>query len=102
LEQALKEATQFAVFEPNDERLWLNVASRCRRIIDDFWQAGGLKGRTATEAYFVVCDDSNNTPTTIAAGEVRVDVGVALQSPAEFVVIKIGQWSGGANVATTV
>jgi phage tail sheath protein FI len=56
-----------------------------------------LTGTTAEEAFFVQCDDTNNSPTTIAAGEVHVRVGLALNSPAEFVVIDINQMSSSTT-----
>lgn len=97
LKQALKDATQFAVFEPNDERLWSAVTASCGNVLSRFWSQGGLKGASPAEAYYVVCDSSNNTAASIDDGEVRVQIGVALQQPAEFIVIQISQWTGGSN-----
>ena len=99
LKQALKDATQFAVFEPNDERLWSAVTASCGNVLSRFWSAGGLKGASQADAYYVICDSSNNTASTIDDGQVVVEVGVALQQPAEFIVIKISQWTGGSNTA---
>jgi len=95
LKQALEDACAFAVFEPNDARLWDQVQNRANKILTDFWNAGGLKGLSAKQAFYATCDASNNTDTTISAGEVHLEVGVALQVPAEFVIIQIGLWAGG-------
>ena len=97
LKQTLKDATQFAVFEPNDERLWGSITAACGSILNSFWASGGLKGASASDAFYVTCDSSNNTATSIDNGEVRVDIGVAVQYPAEFIVISISQWTGGSN-----
>lgn len=94
--------TQFAVFEPNGERLWSDITAKLSNFLSNFWANGGLKGRSASEAYFVKCDATNNTSTTIEQGEVHVQVGVALQTPAEFVVITISQFIGGNNVQETL
>lgn len=102
LKQRLKEATAFAVFEPNDTRLWDTLSIGISGILAEFWRSGGLKGASAQEAFYVVCDETNNTATSIDNGEVHVEVGVALQSPAEFVVINISQWTGGSNTAETL
>ena len=102
LKQAMSDATAFAVFEPNDERLWTRLNVAVSALLADFWRAGGLKGANASQAFYVVCDETNNTPTSIANGEVHVEVGVALQYPAEFVVISISQWTGGANTVETL
>jgi phage tail sheath protein FI len=102
LKQALSDATAFAVFEPNDERLWTRLNVTVSSLLAEFWRAGGLKGRNATQAFYVTCDASNNTETSVANGEVHVEVGVALQYPAEFVVITISQWTGGSNTVDTL
>lgn len=90
--------TRFAVFEPNDYVLWSAVTSVLSQFLNSFWQSGGLQGATATEAFYVICDQTNNTANSIQSGIVNVSVGVALQRPAEFVVIQIGQWAGGQSV----
>ena len=46
-----------------------------------------------------VCDDTINTAQVIQSGEVRMEVGVALQYPAEFVVIRITQFDRGTFTA---
>lgn len=102
LKQVLKEATAFAVFEPNDSRLWDTLSIGVSGLLADFWRTGGLKGASAREAFYVICDSSNNTATTIDNGEVHIEVGVSLQSPAEFVVINISQWTGGSNTVETL
>jgi phage tail sheath protein FI len=73
----------------------------CLRIVSGLWQQGGLKGTAPTEAFYVLCDGTINTPSVVAAGEVRVQVGVALQYPAEFVTITLTQFDGGASVTDT-
>jgi phage tail sheath protein FI len=98
----LKDATEFAVYSPNDQRLWEQIAFRCGNVLNEFWKAGGLKGRNPGQAYYVLCNETNNTVETISNGEVRVEVGVALQYPAEFVVITISQWTGGANSVSSL
>lgn len=93
--------TKFAVFEPNDYILWNQITSVLTQFLDAFWQSGGLQGQSASQAYYVLCDSSNNPQSSIQQGVVHVEVGVALQFPAEFVVISIGQWAGGQSVQIT-
>jgi len=97
VKSALTEGTQWAIFEPNDEYLWATLQTFVTQFLLALWQSGGLKGATASDAFYVKCDGELNTPQVIAAGEVRVEVGVALQHPAEFVVIRVGQWDGGSS-----
>lgn len=98
LRSSLVTSTRFALFEPNDERLWLLLRTMIERFLRTFWQGGGLRGTTPEEAFYIKCDDENNSPSTIANGEVRIEIGVALQFPAEFVVIKLSQREVGATV----
>lgn len=98
-EFALTRLTQFAIFENNNPTLWATLSAVVSQYLQGIWQQGVLQGDTADQAYFVQCDSGNNTPTTIAAGEVHVQVGLALNSPAEFVVIDINQMA--ASTTTT-
>jgi phage tail sheath protein FI len=102
LNYALKNVTLFSVFEPNDKNLWRKVTGVVEGLLYDFWREGGLVGTNPTEAFYVKCDSTVNTPASISAGELRIEVGVALQRPAEFVVIKLGQTSGGTTITTSI
>lgn len=93
-----QQLTQFAVFEPNGERLWADISAKVSNFLSSFWATGGLRGANAGQAYYVLCNSTNNTAATIENGEVHVEVGVALQTPAEFVVINISQFVGGTQV----
>lgn len=92
LKEVLRRSTQFAVFENNDERLWTAMRMTADRILRNLWQAGGLSGANTSEAYYINCDASVNTPAVIASGEARMEIGVALQYPAEFIVIRLSQF----------
>lgn len=98
LEKALVDLTNFAVFEPNDTVLYRRINAVLNSFLTNFWSQGGLRGTTPQQAFFVLCDTTNNPLSTVEAGQVNIQVGVALQRPAEFVVINIGQFDGGATV----
>ena len=95
---SLTSQTGFAAFENNDSFLWDHltsvVDSYCRQLLT----AGGLKGPDPSQAYYVKCDSEINTLQTISNGEVHIEVGLALQRPAEFIVLRIGQFDGSASV----
>jgi hypothetical protein len=91
VKKQLKNLTEFAIFENNDERLWARINGAVGSFLNDYRNQGGLRGATAAQAYYVVCDSTNNTATTIQNGEVHIQVGVALQYPAEFIVIDLSQ-----------
>jgi phage tail sheath protein FI len=99
LEESILQGTQWAVFEPNDANLW----GRIRRTISAFlvneWRSGALFGSSPQEAFFVKCDGENNTAETIDLGMVIVEIGVAPVKPAEFVIFRLSQFSGGTSIA---
>lgn len=101
IRKAATELTSFAIFEPNDSRLWNRITSTLENFLTDFWQQGGLRGLTPADAFFVKCDGENNTIATIDQGQVVIEVGVALQRPAEFVIIRISQYDSGAVVTVS-
>ncbi|MFV0135493.1 fibronectin type III domain-containing protein [Streptomyces sp. HMX87] len=96
----LENVTRFAIFEPNGPDLWARLSALVQQQLQTLTQAGQLQSTIPDEAYFVVCDETNNTPQTVALGEVRIAVGVALASPSEFIVIEISQHQGGVSSVT--
>jgi phage tail sheath protein FI len=98
LRKALTDLTEFAIFEPNDPALWRRLDSTVSSFLTQFWAQGGLAGTTPASAFFVKVDTTNNPQASIDNGQVNIEVGVALQRPAEFVIIKIGQFDGGTTV----
>jgi phage tail sheath protein FI len=100
LEKALNDLTKFALFEPNDGTLWRTINATVSNFLNSFWRQGGLRGTTPQQAFYVVCDSTNNNVSSIDAGIVNISVGVALQRPAEFVVINIAQYDGGTVITS--
>ena len=98
LRKTLQSSTEWAVFEPNDSNLWESLETSISRFLTGYWQQGGLRGVDPEEAFYVKCDADINPVSSIEAGVVNVEIGVALQYPAEFVVIKLSQWEGGSAV----
>ncbi len=93
LQQELDRKTKFVEFEPNGEALWENV----RRAITDFllnqFQQGALVGDKPEQAFFVRCDRTTMTQEDLDNGRLICVIGVAPLRPAEFVIIRIGQWT---------
>jgi hypothetical protein len=94
--------TRPAVFQPNTPRLWASISGSIAAVLADLWSSGALAGRSTTDAFYIICDETNNTQATIDAGEIHVEVGVSLQTPAEFIVITVGQFTGGNTVTETL
>lgn len=97
LEHSIDRATQYAVFEPNNEALWASI----RRSITDFllatWRTGALMGVRPEEAFFVRCDRTTMSQNDLDNGRMICLIGVAPTYPAEFVIFRIGQWTADAQ-----
>jgi hypothetical protein len=98
LEESIDEGTQWVVFEPNDEKLWARVRQTITQFLTRVWKDGALMGTTPEEAFFVKCDRTTMTQDDIDNGRLIVLIGVAPVKPAEFVIFRIAQWTGGSAV----
>jgi phage tail sheath protein FI len=96
LERSIDKSTQWAVFEPNGEGLWANVAAAVDGFLFSEWRNGHLLGPDPKSAYFVRCDRTTMTQNDIDNGRLVCLVGVAPLNPAEFVVFRIGQYTADA------
>ncbi len=98
LEHSIDKGTQWAVFEPNGERLWANMRITISDFLFNEWTNGALLGDRPEKAYFVKCDRSTMTQNDLDNGRLVCLVGVAPLRPAEFVIIRIGQFTADRKV----
>jgi len=87
---------QWAVFEPNDGRLWSRINRDVTGFLRNVWRSGGLFGDSEEQAFYVKCDAELNTEEVRDMGQLIIEVGVAPVKPAEFVIFRLTQWSGMA------
>ena len=99
LESSILNGTQWVVFEPNDLDLWQRINRTIGSFLLGIWRDGALFGATPGDAFYVKCDAETNPPDSVDAGQVIVEIGVAPVKPAEFVVFRLAQFSGGSDVA---
>ncbi len=97
LEASIDRSTQWAVFEPNGERLWANIRETIASFLYNEWRNGALLGAKAEDAYFVRCDRSTMTQNDLDNGRLVCLIGVAALKPAEFVIFRIGQKTADAR-----
>ena len=97
IEKSIQVATQWVVFEPNDEFLWGRIQRDVSAFLTREWIRGALFGATPEQAFFVKCDSENNPLATRDVGQLIVDIGIAPVKPAEFVIFRISQWSPEAE-----
>jgi len=95
VEESIQRGTQWAVFEPNDFDLWQRVKRNITSFLRGLWTQGALVGATPEQAFYVLCDASNNPASSVDEGKLIVEIGLAPVKPAEFVIFRISQWQGG-------
>ena len=94
LRKSIYTSIQWAVFEPNDYRLWQTLRNTIGAFMEIQFRNGAFAGETSRVAYFVKVDAETTTPDDQAAGIVNILVGFAPLRPAEFVVVSLQQMAG--------
>jgi phage tail sheath protein FI len=100
LEESILDGTQWCVFEPNDAALWARIRRTISAFLVNEWRKGALFGATPDESFYVKCDGETNPAEAIDLGQVLCEVGVAPVKPAEFVVFRLAQFSGGTSLVS--
>lgn len=95
VEKSIERDTQWVVFEPNDPDLWSRVRRDVGAFLTTLWRDGMLFGDTPQQAFFVKCDEELNPPESRDLGRLIIEVGLAPVKPAEFVVFRFSQYTGG-------
>jgi uncharacterized protein len=89
VEESIKKATEFVVFEPNDGNTWLRVKTMIENFLTNLWKDGALAGATPKDAFFVkVGINETMTADDILNGKLIVEIGMAAVRPAEFIILK--------------
>lgn len=84
-ERSVFESTHWIVFEPNGPALWSRIKGQLTGFLKNLYNDGQLAGSSASQAFFVTVDETNNPPESVATGQVVIDVGMAPNTPAEFI-----------------
>jgi uncharacterized protein len=95
LRESIDDGMQFAVFEPNTPNLWQGITQTASGFLLNQWRDGALFGSNPEQAFFVKCDKDTNPKEVRELGQVVTEIGVAIVKPAEFVIFRIQQLSGG-------
>jgi uncharacterized protein len=95
VEKSIENGTQWTVFEPNNPDLWARIRRDIGAFLTGLWREGMLFGATPSEAFFVKCDEELNPADVRDRGQLFIDVGLAPVKPAEFVIFRLSQFSGG-------
>src|SRR5258708_3102682 len=93
IRKSIEKYAQWVVFEPNEESLWKKIVRSCEDFLNDLWREGALIGADKGEAFYVKCDEETNPPEARDVGELIVEIGISPVKPAEFIVVRIHQWT---------
>lgn len=96
--EAIDEGTQWIVFEPNNNELWLTTSRVIRTFLRSLWRQGMLDGASEEEAFSVRCDQATNPPFETDQGRLICEIGLNLPWPAEFVIVRIGKTENGIEI----
>ncbi|KJD32848.1 hypothetical protein PK35_07665 [Tamlana nanhaiensis] len=92
VEQSVKYALETFVFEPNEANTWTTIKSMISNFLTNLWKQGALAGAKASDAYFVnIGLGSTMTANDVLQGKLIVELGLAIQRPAEFIIIRLQQ-----------
>lgn len=97
IEESIKANTNWAVFEPNDEVLWVRVQRTISVFLNNMWREGSLAGSSPDEAFFVNIGRDTMSQDDIDNGRLICVIGVAPVKPAEFVIFRITQKTNSAE-----
>ncbi|HZQ81927.1 MAG TPA: phage tail sheath C-terminal domain-containing protein [Gaiellaceae bacterium] len=95
IERALERRMQWVVFEPNNFELRGLLTQLLRTFLRGLYQANAFTGANEAEAFFVRCDDSNNTQQTEETGQLICEIGLAPAEPLEFILVEIARAGDG-------
>jgi phage tail sheath protein FI len=98
IEKSIAVSTRWAVFESNDFSLRRTIAHSLTVFLTAIWRTGGLQGAQPSQGFYVKCDETNNPPAVVDAGQLICEVGVAVAAPMEFIVFEIHQDPAGSSV----
>ncbi|GAA0302371.1 phage tail sheath family protein [Sphingomonas oligophenolica] len=97
IEQSIQQALEPFTFAANDGTTWMTVTSMISNFLTQLWQAGGLMGDKASDAFTVQCGlGSTMTAEDILNGYMIVNVTLQMIHPAEFIELTFKQAMQGA------
>lgn len=87
---ALKQGTQF-VFEPNSDALRRAIDHRFRNWLGTLFARGAFAGDTPQAAFRLRVDSIVNTPQSIDAGRLIIEIAIAPAQPMRFLTVRLVQ-----------
>jgi len=90
VEASVGQGLQQMVFEPNDANTWVRAQAMIENFLILLWRQGALQGSKPEQAFFVnIGLGKTMTANDIAQGLMRIEMGMAVVRPAEFIILKL-------------
>jgi len=97
IEKTIAAALRYYCFEPNTEVTRFRVVATCEEYLDKLSASNAFSVEAGDKGYRVLCDTTNNTPATIAANELHVDLFIKPAAAAEFIQLQAIVTTRGAS-----
>lgn len=91
VEKSVFNSTFGFVFESITSSLYGQIKTAVDGFLNNLYNTNYFAGSSPSQAYFVVCDDTNNPPEVANVGQVIVDIGIAPNRPGEFIRFRFSQ-----------
>ena len=101
IKRVLDRTMQWVVFEQNNPTLWSRVVHDIEtRVLRPLFERQAFAGDTPQTSYFVQCDQALNPRSQTDQGILRCEVGVAPNTPAEYIVFRLAaSRDGGVTIS---
>lgn len=87
VDASIKRSLQQFSIPDNSDNTCLEIKKEIEIFLENLWRSGALRGMKSEHAYYVAAGlNQTMTPRDIAAGKLIIEMGMAMQRPAEFIV----------------
>jgi len=91
VEKSIFNSTFGFVFESITSNLYSQIKTTVDGFLLNLYNTGHFAGSSPGQAFFVICDGTNNPPEVANLGQVVVDIGIAPNRPGEFIRFRFSQ-----------
>lgn len=91
VEKSIFNSTFGFVFESITSSLYGQIKTTVDGFLNNLYNTNYFAGNSPSQAYFCICDDTNNPPEVVNQGQVVVDIGIAPNRPGEFIRFRFSQ-----------
>jgi phage tail sheath protein FI len=95
---SVEQGTRWVLLEQNATPTWRRAQAEVESFLESLAAAGAFPATVPDEAYFVICDERVNRPSTLAEGKFNLLFGFATSKPGEFDTWLVTHRAGASRV----